>query len=1008
MTKRLWNGWSNRIRFRLLPASRGGRSAAEAAREIAAAARASRRRAMRLALRAGLAALLLAGAPAAAASPAAGAAPAAPPPAAATDGPGGSAVPVQAAGGGRDEPQPAAWLIKWRDPAQAKPLPGTRVLRRLALPGAAVDVVRPADAGADADAWLLGLRGRPEIAYAQPVGAVRMLAAEPAPNDPELPKQRYLAQIGAREAWTKVHDQTDLTIALIDTGVDLNHPDLKNNLVPGTNLVSPGKPPEDDNGHGTAVAGVIAGEGNNKAGITGILWHARIMPVKALDADGYGDEERLGEAITYAVDHGARILVLSVGLYRYSPYLKDVTAYAESKGALLVAASGNDGGTLEAKAKVKYPAAYPTVLAVAGATASGAPETRSNAGPEIDVAAPWSVYTTAVGGGYKQEQGTSMAAPQAAAAAALVWALHPGYKPYQVRALLRQSAKDIGSPGFDNLSGYGLLRIDKAVAAALRPDAYEPNDGRQTAKLFPLGKQIAAELGGGKDADWFRVEAPYDGTVAIRVQSLPAAGESAPTLRVTHAGDASPGGTQDTKLGNQTVEWRVKKGRNDFEVRLFDGASKQRLAYLLTSSFEIAPDAYEVNDKPYQAYTLPPRSQRVEGNFHQANDEDWYAIRFETGGTLKLSATADSARLDLGLAYERQGGTLLEEDENGEGEGEASPPINVTPGTYYIRVRNAISAQASPVPAQYALNVQFATRHADPNEPNDKTYQATNVSPGSGYSGVIGKAGDADWYQLRIGGERLTTLRIGGIPAGIVMKAELFDKRQQPLYTLKSASGAASMSREKVLAAGLYYIKVTASAPFDKQYYGLRVTAETLVAGFRDIGGHWAGSAVAALRQRGIVGGSGDYRFEPDRPVSRAEAVSMLTRAIAPAAGAARAPAFRDVGAGHWAYAAVANASRAGWIGGYPNGTFGPGRPISREEMAVVLLRALNVRTARPGGPVFADVPADRWSSPAVAAAKRLGLMGGYAGGRFEPERSATRAEFAAVLLRALNAGNLG
>ncbi|WP_258171045.1 S8 family serine peptidase [Paenibacillus sp. R14(2021)] len=952
----------------------------------------------RLALHAGLAALLLAGAPAAAAPLAAGAAPAAMPPAAAIGGPAAQAAP--AAAGGRDEPR--TWLIKWRDPAQAKPLRGTRVLRRLASPAAgAVDVVRPADPGADTEEWLLRLQNTPELEYVQPVGAVQLLADEPAANDPELPKQHYLDQIGAKEAWAKVHDQKDMTIALIDTGVDADHPDLKDNLVPGINLVTPGKPPEDDNGHGTAVAGVLAGEGNNKKGIAGILWQAKIMPIKALDADGYGDEERLGEAITYAVDHGARILVLSVGLYRYSPYLKDIAMYAESKGALLVAASGNDGQLLGAKAKVKYPAAYPTVLAISGADADGKPEPRSNTGPEIDLAAPWGVYTTALGGGYTYEEGTSMAAPQAAAAAALVWAVHPGYKPYQVRELLRQTAKDIGNPGFDNASGYGLLQIDQAVNGQLRVDGYEPNNSRASAKVFPLGTKIAGELNGGTDREWFAIDVPYDGVVSIGVQGMPAAGESMQTLLLSHPGDSSPQGTQDTKLGNQTVEWHVKKGRNYVELRFFNGSIKQKLPYLLTSAFDIAPDAYEMNDKQYQAFTLQPRSQQIIGNFHQKGDRDWYGVHFDTGGTLKLSVSTDSARMDPALAFQRQGEALKEIDDNSEGESEASQSINVTPGLYYIRVYNAMSAQASPSAATYKLNLLFATRYTDPNEPNDRTYEATGISPGSSYSGVIGIQGDADWYQLRLAGASMVTLHVSGIPAGITMKAEVFDKRQKPLFSLKSAPKALSMAREQKLDAGLYYMKVTASAPFDKQYYGLRVKAEKLVAGFRDIEGHWAAPAIAELNKKGIVGGSGSYRFNPNQSITRAEAVSMLVRAVKPSGTSS--VSFLDVSQAHWAYSAIMSAARAGWIGGYSGSLFRPGQPISREEMAVILLRVLAIGSPRPAAAPFGDVPIGRWSAPAIATVKQLQLIGGYSGSRFEPERLATRAEFASVLARAIN-----
>ncbi|RAP73972.1 S8 family serine peptidase [Paenibacillus montanisoli] len=967
------------------------------------APRSRRSRLARLALHAALAALLLWSAPAGAATAAAaGAAPAALPPAAAAGGPPIAAAAANpAAAGGHDEPAPTGgWLIKWRDPELAKPLPGTRVLRRLAMPGAAaVDVVRPEDPGADTSEWLLRLQRMPEIAYAEPISRVRLLAAEVQPNDPELPKQHHLDQIGAKAAWSKAHDQKALTIALIDTGVDLGHPDLKDNLVAGTNLVSPGKPPEDDNGHGTAVAGVLAGEGNNKAGIAGVLWHAKLMPIKALDQDGFGDEERLGKAILYAVDHGAKIIVLSVGLYRYSPYLRDIVQYAESKGALLVAASGNDGLALGAKAEVKYPAAYATVLAVSGADPDGQPEPRSNAGSEIDLAAPWHVYTTAPGGGYKHEEGTSMAAPQVAAAAALAWAVHPGYKPYQVRELLRQTARDIGKPGVDDASGYGLLQVDRVVTGLLKADGYEPNNTRQEARKFPLGKRIGAELAGGSDRDWYALDAPYDGVISIQLQSLTTPGTTTPILQMTHVAGGTVRGTKETKLGNQTIDWHVKKGRNEFELRFFDKTTKQRLSYLLTSTFEIAPDAYEINDKPYQAFTLKPQSQQLTGNFHQTGDRDWYAIHFETGGTLKLTLSTDSARIDPALAYQRQGEALHEIDENGEAESEVSEQIQVTPGLYYIRVHNGLSAQAGPSAAAYTLNLKLISKYTDPNEPNDKTYEATGVAPGSNYMGVIG-ANDADWYQLRTDSESVLSVQVSGIPSGIRMKAEVFDKRQKPLFTLQSARNQTRMAKEQRVQAGLYYVKVTANSSFDKQYYGLRIGAEPIVAGFRDIDGHWAEDAIASLSKSGIVKGSGNYRFHPDKSITRAEAVSMLVRAFEPVP--IKGAGFSDVPATHWAYTAISEASGTGWIGGYPGGAFGPSRPITREEMASILLRVLRLNAGRPNASPFSDVETARWSSAAIQAMKRSGLLGGYPDGSFKPERTASRAEFAALLLRAV------
>ena len=493
----------------------------------------------------------------------------------------------------------------------------------------------------------------------------------------------------------------------------MDHPDLKDNLVEGTNLVNPGKPPEDDNGHGTAVAGVLAGEGNNKEGIAGILWHAKIMPIKALDAEGYGDEERLGEAILYAVKSGARIVVLSVGLYRYSPYLSDIAQYAESKGVLLVAASGNDGLALGMKAEVKYPAAYPTVLAVAGANTKGNPEPRSNSGSEIDIAAPWNVYTTAVGGGYKHEEGTSMAAPQAAAAAALVWAVHPDYKPYQIRAMLRQTAKDIGNTGIDNASGYGLLQINKAVTAALKADNYEPNNSRENAKNFPLHTKISAELDGGKDKTGLLLMRLITASSPFNFKALSLLEMELPVIQMMHDSNDGQHKIKDVKLGNQMVEWNVKKGRNYFGLQLFNQQLKQKLPYLLTSTFEIAPDDYETTTTKFIKH-LPlhrVRSPLSVTSIKRATGTG--IVHFETGGTLKLSVSADSVRVDLALAFERSKEALQEIDDNGEGESETSQIINVTPGTYYIRVHNAMSAQASATIAQYSyslflrLNIQI-------------------------------------------------------------------------------------------------------------------------------------------------------------------------------------------------------------------------------------------------------------------------------------------------------------
>ena len=186
-------------------------------------------------------------------------------------------------------------------------------------------------------------------------------AAYPVSTDPMRVKQTYLDMIHIDQAWAAAGDsRTPIVVAVVDTGVDLVHPDLVGNLVDGVNLLQPSKKPQDDNGHGTNVAGIIAASFNNDKGIAGIAPNAKIMPIKALEADGTGGEAKLGEGIKYAVDHGAKIVVLSLGLNKYSDYMEGIVQYAEDRNVLLVAAVGNESTS------VKYPAAYPTVLAVGG------------------------------------------------------------------------------------------------------------------------------------------------------------------------------------------------------------------------------------------------------------------------------------------------------------------------------------------------------------------------------------------------------------------------------------------------------------------------------------------------------------------------------------------------------------------------------------------------------------------------------------------------------------------
>lgn len=823
---------------------------------------------------------------------------------------------------------------------------------------------------------------------------VRALAR---PNDGLFAAQRYLEQIHATEAWDVVKENRSITIAIVDTGVDLNHPDLKANLVGGVNLLDRSKAPQDDNGHGTKVAGVIAAVGNNGIGTTGLLWSAKVMPIKALDSTGFGDEDKLVEGIRYAVDHGAKIVVLSVGLYRYSQELRSAAEYAENKGVLLVAATGNDGKDLKQKMQIKYPAANPTVLAVGGLTANNEIEEESNGGSEIDIVAPWQVYTTAVGGGYKFEQGTSMAAPQVAAVAALILAKNPAMKPYQVRNLLRQTAEDVSTPGWDSRTGYGLLRADRALTVAPSDDIYEKNNSRDRAKPLPLGKMISAALAGGADPDWFYIDSPYDGTVQLSITTvdLPA------SIKLTHyAGNRAEGKTY-ANVQNKTTSIIMKKGKNYIHIQLADSKSKANIKYKLTPIFQIAPDPFEDNDKQYQAFQLPARSQKIKGTFHRDNDQDWYSITFDKKGTLRVMVDTDTVRIDPLIEIQGKGTKLTIIDNAREGEAEESDVIPVLPGKYYIRVANAIAQKPSAVNGEYSLTIDYLTQYTDPNEPNDRAYEAVTMSFGTEYAGVLNDADDRDWFKFTLAQPSYVRFNLSNIPYDRQMTLALYDKAQKPIATHKNVKTNTELQTAKVLKAGTYYVKMTADRPFERQLYGFTVTASPLAGGYTDINGHWAEKAITELSNRKIVTGYGDHTFEPDGGITRAEAVAMIVKAFNLPKG--KNISYDDLNKQHWAYDAIMRASSEGIVQGDGDGGFAPSRLVTRVEMAVMIGNALHLKGDANGGAPFRDVAANHWAAPMLREMKAKDKIKGYEGDVFKPDKTASRAEFAYILLLVLN-----
>lgn len=300
----------------------------------------------------------------------------------------------------------------------------------------------------------------PAVLFAEP-NSIR--TAMVTPDDPAVPQQWALGNIQAFDAWN-ITTGGEMVIAVLDTGVASSHPDLEGKVLSGYNAITGDSSTEDNNGHGTAVSGLIAANTNNGNGIAGICWGCRILPVKVLSARGGGDDAGVARGVRWAVDNGARIINMSLGGSRESQTLREAVQYANSRGAVVVAASGNEH---QEGNPVSYPAAYPEVLAV-GATGNSDTITGfSNTGDYVDLSAPGvGLWTTVLDGTYGPPNGTSFSSPYVAGVAGLIWSLRSDLSNYDVACILQASADDKGTPGRDPEYGWGRLNAFRAVQMA--------------------------------------------------------------------------------------------------------------------------------------------------------------------------------------------------------------------------------------------------------------------------------------------------------------------------------------------------------------------------------------------------------------------------------------------------------------------------------------------------------------------------------------------------------------
>ncbi len=396
-------------------------------------------------------------------------------------------------------------------------------------------VVLKVQPGESVDQALATYRSMPNVIYAE-ANVIERAQTLSAPNDPSYGSQWSLATTNALAGWStypgsySAPSQAQPPIAIVDSGIDSTHSDLAGHVdtANGANCVSGtcvSSSAIDDYGHGTHVAGIAAAAANNLTGVAGVAFDAPLIPVKVLDSTGNGNAAGVAAGITWAADHGARVINLSLGSTSYSQAVCDAVTYATSGGALVVAAAGNNGSTTPF-----YPAACPGAIGVGATDSTDAVPYWSDTGSaNVFVTAPGvNILSTYMGGGYQTESGTSMAAPFVSGLAELLFAQTPSRTAGGVERILASTSDKVGgaSYGADPSgtcssctwnSSYGYGRVD--VANALNGTAPPPPPDF-TVGVTPPSVTVAAGHAGSYSVSIGAANG-FTGSVSLSASGLP-------------------------------------------------------------------------------------------------------------------------------------------------------------------------------------------------------------------------------------------------------------------------------------------------------------------------------------------------------------------------------------------------------------------------------------------------------------------------------------------------------
>ncbi|MDQ0244821.1 subtilisin family serine protease [Bacillus fengqiuensis] len=463
-------------------------------------------------------------------------------------------------------------------------------------------------------------------------------------SDPKEKEMYHLSLLEVDKA-IAMAGKNDVTVAVIDGGVDSNHPEFKGRLLPPVSITNPANPAMADY-HGTHVAGIIASEADNGIGGHGINPKAKIMSISVFDQYG-GFDYILADAILMAAEKGADVINMSLGAPFEMPLVEEAIKKAIDKGVVVVAAAGNDGAI-----QYNYPAAYDGVITVGATNNQNKKAYFTTYGPGIDVVAPGEdVYSTLYdpikGSTFTKMSGTSMASPVVAGVASLIKSKYPNLNSYQVEAILEKTAKDLGDKGFDLDYGHGL--VNPVAALNVDPKSLPTYKDQTDSEILAAAEVVTISEEGTtrtgtitkpRQNDWIKVdvkEGEYIQSILsgakkydhqLKVKFYPKGGKAEKTIEVKQGRQneleaylfkASADGTLLIGVADQNENYS-ESGESTYELKLMKASE--------------ASDDLGTKEEPIQIDKLPFSSNDLEGgpltllNDEEA-DKDYYKFKFD-------------------------------------------------------------------------------------------------------------------------------------------------------------------------------------------------------------------------------------------------------------------------------------------------------------------------------------------------------------------------------------------